>query len=89
MSQNLAFTTHQKKKTLKRRIPTLHVKDIPHPTETPKEKNFDMKRETPIHVNSHPKSQINPINMNQASKFNTHTSKPRTGVKIIHNLTNI
>ena len=26
---------------------------IPHPTETPKEKNFDMKRETPIHVNSH------------------------------------
>ena len=26
---------------------------IPHPTETPKEKNFNMKRETPIHVNSH------------------------------------
>ena len=31
---------------------------IPHPTETPKEKNFDMKRETPIHVNSHLKVRL-------------------------------
>ena len=45
----------KKKKTWKRRIPILHGKDIPipHPIETPKEKNFNMKRETPIHVKSH------------------------------------
>jgi hypothetical protein len=52
MSQSYEFKTRQKRKTLKRRIPILHGKDIPHPKETPKEKNFDMKRKTPIHVNS-------------------------------------
>ena len=37
-----------------------HSKDIPipHPTETPNEKNFNMKRETTIQVNSHLKVKL-------------------------------
>ena len=44
---------------------------IPHPTETPKEKNFDMEKRNSYSRKLSSKSQINPININQASKFQT------------------
>ena len=68
MSQSYEFKTRQKKKTLKRRIPILHGKDIPHPKETPKEKNFDTKRKTPIHVIHHSLKKPDQHDQNEPSK---------------------
>ena len=58
-----------------------HSKDIPipHPTETPNEKNFNMKRETTIQVNSHLKVKLTRSILTKQANLTSILQNPEQG----------
>ena len=81
-SQNKTFINTPKRRKLGREEYQYSMeKDIPipHPTETPKEKNFDMKRETPIHVSSHLKVRLTRSILTKHANLSSILQNPEQG----------